>query len=151
MKGYSLWLVWESTCWKCGEKLMLAEDTIGWSYNPFLPTRASGMWSKEKDEGIESELAKKGVKREMRYSQTIEDSYMANVCPHCGALQGDWFVQEEGIDVVYSLGQRLDAHLVLFRDGKKVQDFPTLRSFESWVEAHQREWKKDEAIGMTKS
>lgn len=32
---------------------------------------------------------------QMRYSRMTEDTYMANVCPHCDALQGDFFLYSE--------------------------------------------------------
>lgn len=35
------------------------------------------------------------TKCEMRFSKTIQSSYFANVCTHCNAIQGDYFVYDE--------------------------------------------------------
>jgi hypothetical protein len=31
----------------------------------------------------------------LTFSKSIQESYWANVCEHCGAIQGDWFLFSE--------------------------------------------------------
>lgn len=64
-------------CYKC-EKQMIVFD---WSN--------SEMWSKEEP----PEPIPKTVQK--RYTQTIGESYWANVCPFCNSVQGDWYLNME--------------------------------------------------------
>jgi hypothetical protein len=126
LNRYELWAVWTSRCWRCGEDVKVALNTAGWDFNPF--SDYGEMWVKTADSN-EDLLRSFGVKRELRYSKTINDTYMANVCPHCGILQGDWFVQEEFLDVMYA--PRGDFRLILIRDGRVADFLPTIDEFET--------------------
>jgi hypothetical protein len=43
---YELWAAWKRKCWKCGEKISVALNTEGRSFNPFKPY--SEAWKKTK-------------------------------------------------------------------------------------------------------
>jgi len=42
----------------------------------------------------------KGVLLEMRFSKTRNEKYLANVCPHCKAFVGDWYLSDDIISEV---------------------------------------------------
>jgi hypothetical protein len=126
-KGCELWAIWSSKCWKCGKDIKVAINTTGWSFNPF-PYFGEGLWSKEKNEKIETTLRTLGVKRELRYSDTIRDKYIANVCPYCDRIQGDWFLDDELGELIYTLEN--DFKLLLFKDSILIDKFPNIEEFE---------------------
>ena len=70
-----------------------------------------------------------GVKIELRYSKTVEDKYMANVCPYCNSIQGDWFIHEEAMGFVDNLPE--DFKLILIDNGKIVDTLSSVEEFES--------------------
>ena len=41
---------------------------------------------------------KNGVKMELRFSETVQHRYMANVCPNCDQTQGNWFLYDSPHD-----------------------------------------------------
>jgi len=127
LEEYQLWAMWETHCWVCGQKIKVAMDTETWSFNPFGSSLRS-MWLEDTDDKIESALKTLGVKRELRFSKTMETSYIANVCPHCGALQGDWFIHEEFTDkMLYDPDESF--RLLLFKDGVLVDKIPSVEEF----------------------
>ena len=75
----------DTYCWKCGNKMKMALID-GYAYSYLGPTEFN-----------ENELrlaAKHGVIIKERYSQTVEDSYLANVCNSCNAFIGDFYLHE---------------------------------------------------------
>jgi hypothetical protein len=97
-------------------------DTWTWSFNPFL-------FDSRRNENTIRTLNMFCVKMELRYSKTAKDEYMANVCPFCNAMQGDCFIREEFLDVIYDPPE--DFKLVLIHQGKIVDTLSTLEEFES--------------------
>nr|DAN31051.1 MAG TPA: DNA topoisomerase I [Caudoviricetes sp.] len=75
----------DTHCWKCGNKMKMALID-GCAYSYLGPTDFN-----------KNELrlaAKHGVTIKERYSQTVEDSYLANVCNTCNAFIGDFYLHE---------------------------------------------------------
>jgi hypothetical protein len=80
----------EINCYKqqeCGKGIKIAVGTGGYGFDPcdFTP----------------SEIAiaeQQGVLLKVKYSKTMETSYLGNTCPHCDALQGNWFLHEHLVE-----------------------------------------------------
>ena len=77
--------VWDDhECWKCHQK----SHVIDWTHD----NGEREMWSQDDDIGKRLEsmfpFFKKG------YTKMTDTFYYANHCPHCGTIQGDWFVME---------------------------------------------------------
>ncbi|NNG66404.1 competence protein CoiA family protein [Caldanaerobacter subterraneus] len=67
-----------TTCWKCKREILV----FTWAGHTSLDKRAP------KKKPIPSTI-------QYRYSKTAKQKYWANVCPYCGAIQGDWFLYDE--------------------------------------------------------
>lgn len=61
------------------------------------------------------EYVQKQYNYKMRYSQTISDSYMANGCDHCDALQGDFFLFGEVGSPFWVDSKEVASQLKLYR------------------------------------
>jgi hypothetical protein len=120
---YELWAVWDSKCWMCNNRITVAMDTAGWSFNP-LPCD-----SVRNEDTIKTLSNKFGIKIELRYSKMASREYMANVCPFCDAIQGDFFINDEIIDFIYDPPEQFK--LVLMHQGKIVDILSSLEEFES--------------------
>jgi hypothetical protein len=70
-----------------------------------------------------------GIKMELRYSKTVENEYIANVCPFCNTMQGDWFIQGEFLNIIHEPPE--DFKLVLIDRGKIADILSTVKEFES--------------------
>jgi hypothetical protein len=93
-------------CWKCGKETLIyalavrSEDLIDIVYRETNIEEAIGYdvvflpISSNLPKEIKAYLEKHTNCKE-KYSQTIQDTYFANTCTHCKALQGDYFVYEE--------------------------------------------------------
>jgi DNA-directed RNA polymerase subunit N (RpoN/RPB10) len=107
---YEFWVVFTTECWKCGKPIKVATG--------------NRQWSEKTDRRIEKVLESFGVKRELRYSKTINRVYIANVCPYCNAIQGDWFLHFEP-DVV-----KKDKKYIIFRNGEVNDIFSSYKKFK---------------------
>jgi len=129
-EGYQLWALWKTKCWKCGKDISVAINTAGFSFNPFQEWGGEDTtWTTKTDKRIEEVLRKLGVKRELRYSKTVESCYIANVCPYCGVIQGDWYLNEELIDFCSSENFPSTFKLLLFKNGKLIKEYLTISQF----------------------
>ena len=74
----------ETSCWKCGQKMTVAMMlAVGRFLSPAYFTED------------EIEIARTlGANIQKRYSKTINDNYSANVCAHCNAFVGDFYMHE---------------------------------------------------------
>ena len=61
------------------------------------------------------EYVQKQYNYKMRYSKTISDSYMANGCDHCDALQGDFFLFGEVGSPFWVDSKEVASQLKLYR------------------------------------
>lgn len=78
-------MIINTPCWNCKKEMRMAlgqgRDTDDYDY------RGPESFSKS-----EVELAKKhGVFLNVVESKTSEETYLANICPHCKAFIGKWF------------------------------------------------------------
>ena len=69
-------------CWKCGQNVNVATGTID----------GDGL---EQDDFTDEEISfakDNGVTLERRFSATMQERYLANVCTNCDQIQGNWFL-----------------------------------------------------------
>lgn len=85
---YKVKMVTVSTdCWKCGQKMKIAMLVANNGHEILIPSEFSAE---------EINIAKSlGANIQKRYSKTVNDSYMANVCEHCNAFIGNFFTHED--------------------------------------------------------
>ncbi len=106
-------------CWKCGETTMLAaglrfEEPIGIP----MPDTNDGflLFDDETSDIIAGILTPKIRKQhsvgeiKMRYSKSADGSYVSNGCVHCGAIQGNYPLQEVFESIYANAGQLAEAH-----------------------------------------
>lgn len=75
-------LRWKSDCWNCGEQTSLV-----WPKDGHL------------DSDIGEQLAKSEENHVQRtFSKTQDREVWANVCEHCGAYQGNHYVEKEALE-----------------------------------------------------
>jgi hypothetical protein len=106
---------YEMECWKCHEmNHLFYVDSLFYSACNAEIRPDEGLW-KSKNLEYRPEiivLAQKFVETrkdlnlklgqiKMRYSRTVEDSYMSFGCHKCDSIFGDWFVMEAKIDIMY--------------------------------------------------
>ncbi|MDX3486612.1 hypothetical protein [Streptomyces sp. ID05-18] len=94
-------------CWKCGETTACVAGLY-----PQRPSRTD-YWARSVDETsrawIKPLLEDAGFPRlagaiKPRWSSTAGERYLSSGCEHCGALQGDFPVDEEASDLVRADG-----------------------------------------------
>ncbi len=51
-------------------------------------------WSKSLPPEVLAAL-RKCAKIEFRRTSVVPSGYMANICPHCGVVQGEWYLADE--------------------------------------------------------
>ena len=75
-----------ATCWRCGGEMKVAM---------ILANNERGIItaSSFNEEEI-SQANALGANIAKRYSKTVENSYMANVCEHCNAFIGDFYMHD---------------------------------------------------------
>ncbi len=111
------------TCWKCGQSIpvyAIGVDSFAakgddgtWHFNGHF-TLINGIerYSYEANEKI-ARLTDGCLK--LHYSKTVETKYLMNLCPSCGAPQGDNYLYEE-IDSVFAPATIADAeNLEIYR------------------------------------
>lgn len=83
---------WETKCWACNK------ETPRVSYYFFVDSHyAIGDVNK-----IDEILMQRYPFVKRVFSKTMEQEVVANICIHCGILQGNWFVHEEiYLDIIY--------------------------------------------------
>ena len=77
-----------SKCYKCDADMKVALIFIGYMYH--------GPENFSPSEILIAEKA--GVILKESYSQTMEKSYLANICPSCGAFSGQFYLREHKQD-----------------------------------------------------
>ena len=82
-------------CWNCSQNILVA---VGHKDGSEL----------EQDFFTEEELefaSGNGVILERRFSSTVEAKYLANVCPHCDQIQGNWYLYKDPFHDRFNLHQ----------------------------------------------
>lgn len=82
---------WYGSCWKCGEGRRVAIVCDNGS--------ESMQWSQSFPPEILSALGKH-TKLDFRHTSVVRQGYIANICPHCRTVQGDFHLHEELIDLL---------------------------------------------------
>lgn len=77
-----------SHCYNCSSEMKVAMVFIGYMY-----------YGPESFDSNEILIAQKaGALLKESYSQTMEKSYLANICPSCGAFSGQFYLREHKQD-----------------------------------------------------
>jgi len=110
MESY-FYAIWKKNCWKCGKEITVAIDVCGWSFVPCdtldyeeyqdEESYAGGLWRYKLPSWLLKHLKSLGANIQFRITSRVKNGYYANVCPYCGAVQGDWFLHEEFIGLIY--------------------------------------------------
>lgn len=98
--------IFAGPCWRCGRELRIADITsFRYSYNfEDLPNDLIDL------------VKEKGVTLDARYSKTTESTYIANICPHCNSMIGNFYLHEytmegeplDSIDLGYICGNCIE-------------------------------------------
>ena len=84
----------DGPCHGCGEQMKIAYITS----EPMFMLRGHSRIPASKFTPAEVEISKtKGVRLQVHYSKTKEQSYLANTCGKCGNFSGDHFLFEDYI------------------------------------------------------
>lgn len=105
-------IFFDTICWNCDKPQHLY--TVKTSIKSECGNDMTGPWDEENIDihpeiiSAVSEIQKsksdsdfKIGEVKMRYSKTMEDSYLSHGCYHCDALFGDWFVSKDKKDALY--------------------------------------------------
>ena len=82
---------WTGNCYKCKRPVPLVLPCADEADDP-------GMWPQELSRALLRAM-RRHARVELRTTAMTGHSYHANVCPHCDAVQGDWFVQDEFLEL----------------------------------------------------
>jgi hypothetical protein len=97
----------EVICWSCKEPMKLA------FYDNTMPV------SRFTDKLL-TLAREQGVLIENTYSKTADESYNANICPHCKSMFGDWFLPDYWYEKpIYSIEVEIDDDLDGSLDSQK--------------------------------
>ena len=90
---YYFFHTWTGECWKCKRNIGKA-----------LRCNQAGdeQWSQSFPDRLVTEI-RKYAKLEWRATSIMKDGYIANVCPFCNAVQGDFYLVPEFLDLSYTL------------------------------------------------
>jgi hypothetical protein len=80
---------WSKECWKCHKQTDIVTYGFALEYNYHIGDL----------EKIDNELMKQFPFVKKVFSKTMETKIVANTCIYCGALQGNWFVMEDIIQM----------------------------------------------------
>ena len=80
---------WTGDCWRCKRPVPKA-----------LPCNEGDAeaWPQDLPDPLLAAM-RKHAKVESRYTAMVREPYYANVCPHCDAVQGEWFVIDEFLEL----------------------------------------------------
>jgi len=92
----------ETKCWKCGQRTRVttiwvpsfadAADVEGPEDEPEIGGAATLRHIEDLDDDVAAHVREVAPWLKPGYSETASATYWANHCPHCDALQGDYFV-----------------------------------------------------------
>lgn len=80
----------QASCWKCHRPMNLA----------MLDAEGFALGTSRMDESQARVARTKGVRLEQRYSRAAGECYLANVCPHCGVMTGEFHLHDYWYDMV---------------------------------------------------
>ncbi|MCW1978676.1 hypothetical protein [Xanthomonas campestris] len=92
----------DTKCWKCGEGTRVTtiwvpsfadtSDVEGPEDEPEIGGAATLRHIEDLDDNVAAHVREVATWLKPGHSETAETTYWANHCPHCDALQGDYFV-----------------------------------------------------------
>ena len=86
VKNKAKMVIVPASCWRCGHEMKVAM---------IVANNERGIMSASSFNEKEISIAKSlGANIVKRYSKTVDDSYMANVCKHCNAFVGDFYMHD---------------------------------------------------------
>ncbi len=88
-----LWM-WYRKCWKCGKV-----TPVVW----ISPNAVIGEFNVDPDsfEELQENIAEKYSFFKLTYSKTQGMQVYGNICIHCNAYQGNWYIREDLIEIAY--------------------------------------------------
>ncbi|MCD6341200.1 MAG: hypothetical protein J7L51_04560 [Desulfurococcales archaeon] len=63
-------------------------------------------------------------------------AYYGNICPYCGVLQGDFYLNEELLEYAYDENPKNNLLIVEIKDGKVVRTFRSIPEAYSFYSQH---------------
>ena len=90
-----LW-VWNSRCWNCKRVTPVAYTSPDATVDEFFNVDPNSF------EELPRKISEKYPFFKRVYSKTRGEWIYGNVCAHCGAYLGDWFVADEMLEIAYS-------------------------------------------------
>lgn len=105
---------WYKNCWKCHKEtpIVTYDFTLGYDFH---------LGDIEKVDKI---LMEKYPFVKRTSSKTMGTEVIANTCVHCGSLQGNWFIVEDLIDIIYERNMNELINIVLLIN-LTVEDLPS--------------------------
>ena len=86
VKNKAKMVIVPASCWRCGHEMKVAM---------IVANNERGIMSASSFNENEISIANSlGANIAKRYSKTVEDSYMANVCEHCNAFIGEFYMHD---------------------------------------------------------
>lgn len=114
-------------CWRCKNDMLVSYYDDG----TLIPCGPSNFT--EKQVAIASNA---GCIIKESYSKTMQESYLANICPHCGAMIGDFFYHDYTYipgDIQYFLDN--EDNVIKIENNKQIE----LKPKNDWSEEKERE------------
>lgn len=104
---------WFKECWKCQKETPIVTYDLTLGYNFHLGDI----------EKLDKIVMEKYPFVKRTFSKTRGTQVIANTCVHCGSLQGNWFILEDIIDMVYSqdMNELID---IVLPNNLTVEDLP---------------------------
>lgn len=94
---------WSKKCWKCGKETPVVSYDFAAGYNYHIGDI----------EKLDTALMEKYSFVEQVFSKTMGCMVIANICIHCGSLQGNWFIGEDLLEMPYGVDMNELIDLVL--------------------------------------
>lgn len=89
---YYFFHTWRTECWKCKRRVPVAHR---------CGQTGGEIWSHSFPNELLTEM-RKYAKLEFRSTSIVKDGYIANVCPSCNEVQGDFYLLHEFLELSYT-------------------------------------------------
>lgn len=116
---------WKRTCWKCKKETVVYSYYLGYQIKQAYPDYSWDIMGVGYIPYLDVIIAKKYPALKVCYSRTVDESYMANTCEHCGALQGRNYVVDDPHEIFNELffEDNMAQYLIDILPVKVTQDF----------------------------
>lgn len=135
---------WDRICFKCNNKTPIYSYFLyydlavlgGGLGNHFRSRHGIGLGDlRSIDKRLEDELS--SIK--MRYSKTIKESYVANICIHCGVTQGYQYTVSDPHEIFYELILTRDMEKYLYKTLRLSDPNAFLRDIQPFFMSNQQD------------